>query len=270
MSNLNCGIYIIKNKDTGKIYIGSSMKLSRRFYQHRRDLKSNNHHSIKLQRSWNKHGEDSFEFSVVLYTDPCDLLLFEQSFLDHYRCYENEIGYNICSEAGSNAGYKYTKEQKLKHKENKRKSAHKYRWKGSQLCLAEIAEKENICEKSLCRRVLEEGWGLYKAVNTPINHNGKKLEAFGKSLTVQEWSESTGISYSTIKGRLRNGWANEKALSPIQQQETLVEYNGFNRNINQWSEVTGIPASTISQRLNRLGWNVEDALTIPKGERRNK
>lgn len=60
------GIYMIKCKGNNQIYIGSSTNMQDRWRQHISHLRAGNHHSTYLQRSYNKYGEDSFEFSVLL------------------------------------------------------------------------------------------------------------------------------------------------------------------------------------------------------------
>lgn len=59
------GIYAIKNKVNGKIYIGQSTNIENRWYKHKTSLRHNYHGNYHLQCSWNKYGEDSFEFSVL-------------------------------------------------------------------------------------------------------------------------------------------------------------------------------------------------------------
>ena len=48
-------IYKIENLLTSDCYIGSTNNYSRRSKRHFEDLKSNKHHSIKLQRAVNKY-----------------------------------------------------------------------------------------------------------------------------------------------------------------------------------------------------------------------
>lgn len=63
----NCiGIYIIRCKNNNQIYIGSSINIQDRWRQHIAHLRAGNHHSLYLQRSYNKYGEDSLEFSLLL------------------------------------------------------------------------------------------------------------------------------------------------------------------------------------------------------------
>ncbi len=59
------GIYRIVNVINNKSYIGSSKNIIRRWYFHKSALKNNRHHCIYLQRSWNKHGKDSFKFEII-------------------------------------------------------------------------------------------------------------------------------------------------------------------------------------------------------------
>jgi group I intron endonuclease len=61
----NCGVYIIRNIVNNNIYIGSSVNIKKRFCQHRNSLRKNKHHNKYLQHSWNKYGEENFEFVVI-------------------------------------------------------------------------------------------------------------------------------------------------------------------------------------------------------------
>ena len=62
---MTAGIYIIQCKATGKVYVGSSENIEKRWLQHKYSLKKNTHHSKKLQNAWNKYGETEFEFQIV-------------------------------------------------------------------------------------------------------------------------------------------------------------------------------------------------------------
>lgn len=107
------GIYYIQNIVTGKRYVGSAKSLHDRYKWHVRDLEKNKHHSIKLQRAWNKYGADKFCFVVVKFVSDLDTIYeHEQSFMDLYKCVDN--GYNICPTAGSRLGQKFSDETKLK------------------------------------------------------------------------------------------------------------------------------------------------------------
>lgn len=58
------GIYKILNKVNGKFYIGSSINIIKRWWEHRKRLRLGIHQNIHLQRAWNEYGEGSFVFEV--------------------------------------------------------------------------------------------------------------------------------------------------------------------------------------------------------------
>lgn len=43
--------------------------------------------------------------------------------------------------------------------------------------------------------------------------NNRKVTAFGRTLTLAEWSRETGVNYSALRSRLDRGWPVETALS---------------------------------------------------------
>lgn len=112
------GIYIIKNKINNKIYVGSSINISKRWNEHMNHLEGNNHANQYLQRSWNQNGKDCFEFLIAEECDIENLLLVEQKWLDTTKSYEPENGYNICRYAGNTLGKTHTEEAKKKISEN--------------------------------------------------------------------------------------------------------------------------------------------------------
>ena len=63
--NMDSGIYQIKNKINGKVYIGYSKHLSKRKGEHLAALRANKHYNKHLQSSFNQYGELAFEFSVL-------------------------------------------------------------------------------------------------------------------------------------------------------------------------------------------------------------
>lgn len=81
----NCGIYKITNTITGDFYIGSSCNIGKRLHTHRRALFNNTHHSLHLQRAWNKYGEQAFDFTILLLCNIENKLHFEQGFLNLFR-----------------------------------------------------------------------------------------------------------------------------------------------------------------------------------------
>lgn len=108
------GIYKIICTITNDMYIGSAINFKERWRRHKKDLRKNKHHSIILQRAWNKYGESNFEFSIIEECSIEVLIPREQFYIDSMLPI-----YNICRFAGNNRGRKDSDEVK----ERKRKIA---------------------------------------------------------------------------------------------------------------------------------------------------
>ncbi|KKM74973.1 hypothetical protein LCGC14_1394840, partial [marine sediment metagenome] len=68
------GIYRIVCVKNGRYYYGSSNNIRRRWIQHRSVLRRNGHRNPIVQRTWNKHGENSFRCELTEIV-PIDKLL---------------------------------------------------------------------------------------------------------------------------------------------------------------------------------------------------
>lgn len=107
------GIYEIRNKVTGHRYIGSSIDVRNRKYQHWLRLRRGTHHSTYLQRAWDKWGEDAFEFQTIEEVpDVTKLVEREQYWIETvHPCY------NMNPLASSNLGLKTTEVTKARLRE---------------------------------------------------------------------------------------------------------------------------------------------------------
>ena len=90
-------VYGIQNKITNKYYIGSTINKQGvyvRFRRHIYHLNSNNHHSQKLQRSFNKHGRDFNNWNFILFEEIThqNYQIKEQYYIDKFNSYNK--GYN--------------------------------------------------------------------------------------------------------------------------------------------------------------------------------
>lgn len=104
---LKSGIYAITNLSNGKVYVGSAVNLKTRKRVHFNNLRKNKHHNVYLQNSFNKHGENSFEFSILEYVTLDRLIIREQHWIDQY---DFNVLYNLSPTAGSPLGVKHTPE----------------------------------------------------------------------------------------------------------------------------------------------------------------
>lgn len=100
------GIYKIQNKINGKVYIGQTKEVERRFRQHLRSLRSNSHFNPHLQRAWNSYGEENFSFDLVddfteqlSDADPNTMEKVldkaEKLWISYYKATDEKHGYNL-------------------------------------------------------------------------------------------------------------------------------------------------------------------------------
>lgn len=107
-----------------------------------------------------------------------------------------------------------------------------------------------------------------KNVNITFNGETHSLSVWGKI-------KPNGLSYDTLRSRLRDGWDIERTFTePLHTGEKdakggLITVNGETHNITWWCKKTGINKSTYYRRI-KNGWIIERALTEPHHERHIK
>ena len=173
-------IYAIANVVNGHIYIGSAKNYARRWGKHRRELQLGIHHSVPLQRAYEKYGKDVFDYSVIEYVSDEDALLArEQVWIDFFRPY-----YNVSKVAGSpTKGMKFSvetrKKMSLAHKGKKRPPRTK-----------EWCERISLAKKG--KKFTQEQMERYKEYIAPAR--AKQAEAIrGKKWTqerINNWKAS--------------------------------------------------------------------------------
>lgn len=99
------GIYAIYSACNGRRYVGSAVDIRRRWRRHRSDLRNGKHKNIHLQRAWDKHGEEAFDFVVLEECSVEQLIEREQHYMDMYL-----DKYNCAPLAGSSLGRKASPE----------------------------------------------------------------------------------------------------------------------------------------------------------------
>jgi group I intron endonuclease len=112
-------VYGIHNVVTNKWYVGSTVRMPRRFVEHKFFLKHNKHDNKKLQNAYNKYGKDAFEYHILATYDNAENL-------EHY-----EILWTIALDALKNGyvlragnrnaiGYKHSEETRKKMSDAKK------------------------------------------------------------------------------------------------------------------------------------------------------
>ena len=88
------GIYKITNKVNGKVYIGQSDNIERRWKNHKKDAFWSNGHvyNYPLYRAMRKYGLDNFLFEILEECKKEELNQKEVSYIAQYDSFHN--GYN--------------------------------------------------------------------------------------------------------------------------------------------------------------------------------
>lgn len=106
-------IYAITNRKNGNAYIGSTVNYKSRWHHHRSNLRRGTHHSFILQKAWNKHGSDAFEFKLLVVCRKDQRVFYETLLMPMQS-------YNVLKtprESMVRGGWKHTSETKQKMSE---------------------------------------------------------------------------------------------------------------------------------------------------------
>lgn len=102
---MNSGIYLIKNLVNKKVYVGQSVYICNRLYNHLHKLRNGSHGNTYLQNSWNKYGEDNFSISTIEYCEINILNERECFWINYFDSCNPNFGYNISTPDEN--GYKF-------------------------------------------------------------------------------------------------------------------------------------------------------------------
>lgn len=94
-----CGIYAIHNILSGKVYVGSSVRMNRRYKDHSGALYKNKHTNKQLQKEYNDSPE-AFYFEVLEYCTEKEIINRENYWIKEKDSVEN--GFNIQKESHNN------------------------------------------------------------------------------------------------------------------------------------------------------------------------
>lgn len=97
MTTAKAGVYALRNTVIGRVYVGSSMNIEKRWNTHLATFRAGKQ-SPALQEDWNRHGEESFILTVLeIINEPTSSALeaAEHRWLEHIRSTTPETPYNI-------------------------------------------------------------------------------------------------------------------------------------------------------------------------------
>lgn len=276
MECMTCGTYSIQNNINGKSYSGSSTDVKKRWKTHKRTLRKGNHHSIKLQRAWDKYGEDSF---IFVFHRPClkeNLLTHEQHLIDSTNSYHQ--GYNASKEAYRIVISKSKRIMAARKAGPKLSSDAKKQWADPIIRkkmvdgirkAAQSKEHRKNLSKALKGRVIDDKWkrNMSKARKKLVIERPDLAQNHSKAMQ-DKFKNDEDFRQRHKKG-VNKRWkdpeerrkASEKAKKQMLRRgiSQIIEFNGITDTITGWSERLNMSKSNIKHRLKR-GYPLEVVL----------
>lgn len=111
---MNSGIYKITCKANDNFYIGRSVNYSKRMNDHLRDLRDNKHKNQRLQNNYDKYGENSFVFELIIPLPRVESIHIEEEQKLINLVIEDSKCMNINKTAGGGCVVPMTEERKRK------------------------------------------------------------------------------------------------------------------------------------------------------------
>ena len=109
------GVYVIRCLSNDRVYIGSTVNISKRWNVHIHGLRNNNHGNSKLLRAWRKYGETAFKFEILELCAVVKLVTRENYWIRRLKAFGPE-GMNLTPKAGSTLGRRFSLIQRNKLK----------------------------------------------------------------------------------------------------------------------------------------------------------
>jgi group I intron endonuclease len=110
-NHYSSGIYSIRNTVTQRTYIGASVKVGFRHWEHRTRLRQGIHKNLTLQIDYNQYGPNAFVFTVLEWAGRNQLTEREQHWMNITS--SNRTGYNHGDAYSSQRGNRWSKYQSL-------------------------------------------------------------------------------------------------------------------------------------------------------------
>ncbi len=209
---MDCGVYLIRNTVTKKFYVGSSVEIQERWRVHKRKLHRGVHHSLKLQRSWKKHGRAAFKLEIVeIVADPNHLIEREQAWLEKTRA--ATTGYNMSPTAGSCRGIKRTFTKQHKQNISASKSGKNHPRFGKH-CSAKTKQRISSAQKGKPKsvpRTLEHEQNRLMALRLRFqNRTPREIRKLCKQLDKARAARVYKPHSEATKERMRNAYAQRR------------------------------------------------------------
>ena len=212
---MTCGIYMIQNLANGKIYIGQAVDIEYRWKVHKTKLRGNRHDNTHLQRSWNTHGGDNFEFTIICECDENQLNTMEEYYIFELMSYDPDFGYN--KSYGGWSG-RPTEESKKKLSESRKGKTHSEETK-KKMSESRKGENNGMYGKhhtEETRKKQSENRANMKKENNPFYGKHHTEEARKKMSEAHKGKTLSEETRKKLRKSSRRGAKNPKSIPVVQ------------------------------------------------------
>lgn len=255
------GIYKIENKVNGKVYIGQSVNIENRWKQHKAGLRNNHHRNDYLQKSWNKYGEDNFDFVVLCECNENELDDNEINYINQYKSTDDNYGYNL-REGGESGFMTEDTIEKLRGMGSTLSKDDVRHIKMLMYLLMdrnEIAKMYNVSPKVLTAISQGKNWGyILSELNDKI-HNLKQtlidernqmiVSHYDNGLKIAEIVNLTGLSTSIVEKAIYKYRDIKSKDSQMEKYNKIFELHNQGVNNYQISKIVKVSPSTVQRYL---------------------
>lgn len=238
---MKSGVYKITNVKNGKFYIGSAKDIDRRWWEHKNDLKKNKHINPKLQHAWNFYGETNFDFIILENADETVLVQREQFYLDMFKPYMRDIGYNITPTAGGGDNFTHNpnKEQIIKNMTVANNVGHMHGKKHSE----EAKEKQK--ERAVGRYTLEWFVDKYGVESGTIKYKERNEKLANRNINYSYDNGLKGKKRGAMSDEMKRKISAQKRNFALRKNEFVDDLKSGNFTNNELSEKYGVSLTTI-------------------------
>lgn len=234
---MTCGIYKIENLINGLCYIGQSLNIEQRWEAHKKNItEATICYDYPLYQSIRKYGLDNFSFEII--EECCKEQLNEKEiyWIKFYNSFNN--GYNQTLGGNNSSHFSKINLEILENIYNDLQE--------SILSETQIANKYNLCLKSISLINVGEIWRDESRFNYPIRKNYKiaYCKKCGVKLTLK--NSSTGLCWDCYNSSRNPKMPSKEILKQkIRNQsfESIAKEYGFKSggSIKRWCKKMNLP-----------------------------
>ena len=267
---MTIGIYKISNIVNGKVYIGKSQNIEKRFNAHISNLNHNRGHNSHFQNAWDKYGQDNFKFEIIHTLDTYDekeISNLEIYYISKYDATNFKVGYNF--QCGGQGG-KFSERQKMIMKEQSK-------FKNASLseddirliklmiyCLMDRKEIAKIFDVKLCviksiaevknyYYVCEELNDKIKGLKRKLldERNNKIIDLYLNGNRIIDISQKMGITIKTVEHVLYNRKLHIKHSYDGNVFQNIIDLHNLGMKSYYIAEQLNLSKNTVEEYLNK-------------------